>query len=192
MVARSGRRWRALRVRLGHVRRPLLRYSRKFTGDGSRPPERPSWTTVAVAWAGALVALATLGGLAEISRAPLMMAPQGASAVLLFAQPDSSLTQPRNVILGHGVGALIGLLANLVLGDDWFSMALAVATTIAVTKVLRCLHPPAGATSIIACHASASWWFLITPVLSGSLLLVLFAALYNNAIEHRHYPRHWW
>lgn len=180
--------WRVVRYRL----RPLGRYGGKFAGDGSRAPERPPWRVVAVSWIGALVALAALGGLAEASRTPLMMAPLGASAVLLFAHPDSTLAQPRNVVGGNLLGGAIGFAVGLWLGDGWLAMALAVATTIAATKSLRCVHPPAGATAIVGMHALADWRFLALPVLAGSALLVLLAAAYNNVIEHRRYPRHWW
>lgn len=186
------RSWRMIRYRLAHVRRPIGRYTGKFAGDGTRPPDRPTWKVILISWVGALVSLGTLGWLADASHAPLVMAPFGASVVLLFAHPDSSLTQPRNVIGGHVIGGVIGVVASLVLGETWLAMALAVATTVALTKATRSVHPPAGATAIVCLHVHADWWFLLTPVLAGSVLLVLAAAVYNNAIEHRLYPRHWW
>ena len=188
--------WRLTRYRLARIRRPVWRYAGKFTGDGTTPPPRPRWQAIVVAWLGALAALGGLGALAQFSHAPLVMAPFGASAVLLFAHPDSTLTQPRNVIGGHCLGGLIGLLAGLgsgVLPDaGWLVMAVAVATAIALMKLLRCVHPPAGATTIVCLHLAPDWWVLVAPVLTGSVLLVVAAAIYNNAIEHRQYPRHWW
>jgi len=190
-VTRS-RPWRVLRYQLASVRRPMGRYTGKFVGDGTRPPERPPWRIILISWVGAVVSLGALGWLAEASHAPLVMAPFGASVVLLFAHPDSTLTQPRNVIGGHLIGSLIGLLASISLGETWLAMALAVATTVAITKATRSVHPPAGATAIVCLHLHADWLFLLAPVLCGSVLLVLAAAIFNNAIEHRHYPRHWW
>jgi CBS-domain-containing membrane protein len=184
--------WRIMRYRMAIAHRPLGRYTNKFSGDGTRPPERPPWRIIVISWIGALISLGALGWLAEASHAPLVMAPFGASVVLLFAHPDSALTQPRNVIGGHVLGGVIGLLASVCLGETWMAMALAVATTIAATKATRSVHPPAGATAIVCMHVHADWTFLFAPVLAGSALLVLSAAVYNNAVEHRRYPRHWW
>jgi CBS-domain-containing membrane protein len=184
--------WRVMRYRLAVVRRPLGRYTVKFAGDGTRPPERPPWHIILISWIGALVSLGTLGWLAQSTHAPLVMAPFGASIVLLYAHPDSVLTQPRNVIGGHMLGGVIGMMTGMALGDTWLAMALAVATTVAAMKATQSVHPPAGATAIVCMQAHAGWAFLVAPVLAGSVLLVLAAAVYNNAVEHRRYPRHWW
>lgn len=181
-----------MRYRLATARGPLGRYTGKFAGDGTRPPERAPWQTILASWLGSFAALGALGWLTAATGAPLVMAPFGASAVLLFAHPDSPLTQPRNVVCGNLLGGMIGMAAGLGLGEAWWVMALVVATTIALGKAVRCLHPPAGATAIVCMHIQPGWSFLLAPVLSGSVLLVLTAALYNNAIEHRRYPRHWW
>lgn len=184
--------WRVVRWRFVTARRPVRRYAAKFAGASHAMPTRPPWRHILYAWLGAILTLGTIGWLAEITHAPLVMAPFGASAVLLFAHPDSLLTQPRNVLLGHFLGGSIGLIAGTALGEGWLAMALAVATTIAATKATRSVHPPAGATAIVCMHAHAAWSFLLAPVLAGSALLVLAAAVYNNTIEHRRYPLRWW
>ena len=184
--------WRVARFRWRSARRPVRSYARKFGGDGTPRPTPPSWQVIGISWIGAVIALGGLGGIAELSHAPLVMAPFGASAVLLFAHPDSPLTQPRNVIAGHLIGGIVGLLTGLCLGDSWVGMALGVATTIAIAKATQSVHPPAGATTIVCMHLHVDWSFLLAPVFAGSVLLVLAAALFNNAIEHRRYPRHWW
>jgi CBS-domain-containing membrane protein len=184
--------WRVIRYRIAVLRRPIGLYSVKFYGDGTHAPERPPWSIILISWVGALVSLGALGWLAEESHAPLVMAPFGASVVLLYAHPDSVITQPRNVIGGHILGGVIGILTGMALGDAWLAMALAVATTVAAMKATRSVHPPAGATAIVCMQSHAGWAFLCAPVLTGSVLLVIAAAVYNNAVEHRRYPKHWW
>ncbi len=192
MRVRAPGMWRITRYRMARIKRPMRSYAGKFGGDGSEMPPRPRWEVILIAWIGALAAMATLGGLAQVSQAPLVMAPFGASAVLLFGHPESPLTQPRNVLGGHCLGGVIGLATGTWLGTSWPLMALAVATTIALMKATRTVHPPAGATAIVCMSFAPDWWRLLAPVLSGSALLVVAAAIYNNAIEHRRYPRHWW
>ncbi len=121
-----------------------------------------------------------------------MLASFGASCVLLFGYPDSHFSQPRNTLGGHLIAALVGMGAVTLLGDHWTAMAVAVATAIALMKLTGTVHPPAGSTAIIAVHLHPEWSFLLLPVLSGAALLVVFAALYNNVIEHRRYPLYWW
>lgn len=136
--------------------------------------------------------MAALGWLSESTHAQLMIASFGASCVLLFGYPDSHFSQPRNTIGGHLIAAAIGLAMAALLGEHWSAMALAVATAIAVMKLTRTVHPPAGSTAIIAVHLHPGIDFLVLPVLTGAALLVVLSAIYNNVIEHRRYPLYWW
>jgi CBS-domain-containing membrane protein len=147
---------------------------------------------VLASWAGSLIAIGALGLLTEATHVPLMVASFGASCVLLFGYPDSHLSQPRNTIGGHLIAAIVGIASVAVLGDHWTAMAVAVATAIALMKLTRTVHPPAGSTAIIAVHLHPELSFLVLPVLSGAALLVVLAAMYNNVIEHRRYPLYWW
>jgi CBS-domain-containing membrane protein len=183
---------RIMVYRSRHMHRPLRRYARKFTGTPTPMPARPGVGISLIAWVGALIAIGALGFLSEATHAPLMLASFGASCVLLFGYPDSHFSQPRNTLGGHLIAAVIGLAAVALLGDHWSAMAVAVATAIAVMKLTRTVHPPAGSTAIIAVHLHPEPSFLVLPVLSGAALLVVLAAMYNNVIEHRRYPLYWW
>lgn len=124
--------WRIARYRLTRLPRPLRRYARKFSGEGAALLPRPQWQVIVLAWLGACIALATLGLLTVVCHAPFLIAPFGASVVLLFGHPDSPLTQPRNVVGGHLLGGVIGLTAGMLPTDlsyapPWLVMALAVA-----------------------------------------------------------------
>ena len=121
-----------------------------------------------------------------------IMAPFGASCVLLYAASQSPLAQPRNVIFGHMLSATIGLIFLKILGSNIFSTALAVGFAICLMQYFRCVHPPAGANPLVilltANVVHYDWTFLIFPVLVGSLLLVLIAYLVNNFKSQTAWP----
>jgi CBS-domain-containing membrane protein len=158
-------------------------------------PHAQDWRDLVIMWLGACGALGILGALAAVSHEPFLIAPFGASVVLLFGQPESPLTQPRNVLGGHVVGGAIGLCAGLFaepVAAPWIVTAVAVATTLVVMQATRCVHPPAGATAIVCQQSAHSWNLLVAPVLAGALLLVVLATCCHHACARRRYPHQWW
>jgi len=137
---------------------------------------------------GGAIAIATLVLLGYISDSPLLMAPFGASCVLLFSLPKSPLSQPINVIAGHVVSVLIGLTLNYFLSIDWWSIGLAVGLAIAVMTALRVTHPPAGADPIVVFLSNPGWEYLIFPVALGSIVLVITAWLFHKIPPKTDYP----
>lgn len=133
-----------------------------------------------VAGLGGVVAIAVVGVLTAYGPTPLLMAPFGASCVLLFSVSGSPLSQPANVIGGHVLSTLVGLVLHLLLPDAWWAAALAVGVAIALMAALRVTHPPAGADPLVVFAAAPGFDFLLFPVLSGSVLLVLVATLYHR------------
>ncbi len=117
-----------------------------------------------------------------------LVAPLGASAVLVFAVPASPLAQPWSVVGGNTVSALIGVLCVHLIDDPALAAGVAVAAAIVAMFALRCLHPPGGAAALLAVltHAS-SLDFVFFPVLVNSMLLVLVGIVYNTATGRR-YP----
>lgn len=118
----------------------------------------------------------------------LLVAPFGASCVLVFALPQSPLAQPKNVIGGHLISAFIGVAVFAVLGAHPLSFALAVGLAIAAMQATGTLHPPAGADPIVVLAAGASWSFLVMPMLAGTILIVGLAYCYHRFISQRSYP----
>lgn len=118
----------------------------------------------------------------------------GASSVLVYGAIQSPLAQPRNLIGGHVVSALVGVtVATLVPDIIWLTAPLAVAFSIVFMQITRTLHPPGGATALIAVSggtkiASLGYWYVLSPVFSGALILFLVALLFNNITKNRHYP----
>ncbi|KAJ2795554.1 hypothetical protein H4R20_005844 [Coemansia guatemalensis] len=130
---------------------------------------------------------------------PFAIAPAGASAVLIFAVPASPLAQPRNVVLGHMIAALIGtfmhaLFLNVAESFRWMPGALSVGISIWLMGLTNCYHPPAGATAFIGGYSApeikiVGWWFPLYPVLPVSLIMVLVGIILNNFC--RVYPIYW-
>lgn len=118
----------------------------------------------------------------------------GASAVLVYGAIQSPLAQPRNLVGGHVVSAIVGVTVARLLPDIiWLTGPLAVASSIVVMQMTRTLHPPGGATALIAVTAgtkvaSLGYWYVLSPVLSGALILLGVALLFNNITRKRHYP----
>jgi CBS-domain-containing membrane protein len=158
----------------------------------SHAPPSPSPRFIAQSFAGAALAIGGCGLLGQYSGSPWLMAPFGASCVLVFGLPDSPLAQPRHVLGGHLLAALCGLLLLAVAGSSWWSAALAVALALAAMQAARMVHPPAGATPLVVLASAADWHFLITPVLAGSSLIVLLGWLVNRQRQPGSYPRYWW
>ncbi|WP_062203729.1 HPP family protein [Aureimonas sp. AU12] len=146
---------------------------------------------------GALVGILATGlvsrtAIGDVSALPALIAPMGASAVLLFAVPASPLAQPWSIVGGNLVSAAIGVAVAGLLPDPLLAAGLAIGLAIACMTVLRCLHPPSGAVALTAVlggpaiHA-LGYGFVLWPVLANSLLLLACALAFNN-LTGRPYP----
>ena len=137
---------------------------------------------------GGAIAIATLVLLGYISGNPLLMAPFGATCVLLFSLPKSPLSQPINVIGGHVVSITIGLTLSYILPLDWWSLGIAVGLAIAAMAALRVTHPPAGADPLVVFFSSPGWEYAIFPVALGSIALVITAWIFHKIPPKTAYP----
>jgi len=117
-----------------------------------------------------------------------VMAPFGATMVILFALPKSPLAQPKNIIGGHLLTTAIGLIILHCWEVTPLSMAISVGLGVSLMMLTNTLHPPAGANPILVLSLNASWGFLFMPVLSGCLLIILFGWFYHNWISRIGYP----
>ena len=130
--------------------------------------------------------------LGSLTNVPMLIAPLGASAVLLFGVPASPLAQPWAAIAGNVISALVGVTCAHFLGSSITSAAIASSLAVATMFTLRCLHPPGGAVALTAVLGGPviiglGYHFVLYPVLINSLLLIAFALLYNN-LTGRSYP----
>lgn len=167
-------------------------YFGKMKGqDQSRPPARPPMRDVLWSWLGGSAGMGAVAALAMLSKLPLLIAPFGATCVLIFAASDSPLAQPRSVVGGYLVSALVGVLALTVFGTQPWVVALSVGTAIALMQLTRTLHAPAGAVPLLALSAGTDHVLLIPSVLAGSVTLIGIGLLMNNLRRDRAYPRYW-
>jgi CBS domain-containing membrane protein len=130
-----------------------------------------------------------------VDGAGLLVASMGASAVLLFVLPEGPLSQPWAVIGGHVSSALVGVTCASLVSDPLLAAALAVGGAIGVMQVLRCVHPPGGATALSAVvggpavHALGVS-YVVTPVLLDAALIVSVAVVFHGLLGKRRYPAH--
>ncbi|MFT6691295.1 MAG: CBS-domain-containing membrane protein [Colwellia sp.] len=135
-----------------------------------------------VAGIAATLAIGVLAYLDSLSISPgvWLMAPFGATVVLVFGVPASPLAQPKNVILGHFLTALIGVIFITYVGVQPWSLALATGLGVTTMLLTKTTHPPAGANPMLIMLTGQSWSFLFTPVLLGSCVIVLLGIALNK------------
>ena len=118
----------------------------------------------------------------------------GASSVLVYGAIQSPMAQPRNLVGGHLISAFIGVSVYKIFPDViWFTAPLAVAGSIVFMQLTKTLHPPGGATALIAIIGSEKvkalgFAYVLSPVLTGALILFAVAMIFNNLTAHRRYP----
>ena len=138
---------------------------------------------------GTVFGIGILAFLSDWNTLIYLVPPFGASAVLLYAAPTVALAQPRNVIGGHIVAATTGVAIHLFLGTAWWAITLAVTLAILLMSLTETLHPPGGATAIVAMLApNITWGFILFPIGFGAVIMVIVAILSNRFSEDRPYP----
>jgi CBS-domain-containing membrane protein len=151
------------------------------------------WTFI-----GTFIAIASIGLLQQANftqqDSVFLIGSFGASCVLIFGATNSPLAQPRNLIGGHLLASIIGVAIHKLFPDQlWLSSALAVSLSIVCMQITKTMHPPAGATALIANIGSEKitslgFGYTITPVMTGVMILFITALLVNNISPRRSYP----
>ncbi len=124
----------------------------------------------------------------------LIVASMGASAVLLFAVPHSPLAQPWNVLVGHVISAIIGVTCSKWIPNQWLAGAVAVGGAITAMHYTKSIHPPGGASALVAVVGGdsiqqAGYLYVLQPVALNALTIVIVALLYNLPFGWRRYPQ---
>ena len=151
------------------------------------PAER--WRSTLAALLGMLLIQGILAVLPAQPGISYLLAPLGASSVILFVLPHSPLAQPWSLVGGLFLPAIIGLLCGTWIQPAFLAVAIALALAVWITAWLRCIHPPGGAMAVVfAIAATQQPVSLTTAVLNigAALVAVLFV---NNLIPGRHYPQ---
>ncbi len=173
-------------------------------GGGSSPCRIPL-RDVAWSWLGAFVGLLLVSLLVKyiylgITSELVLIGSFGASAVLIYGAPAADFSQPRNLVGGHIVSAIIGVSISQYLPFNVpLLAALAVSTAIAAMHLTRTVHPPGGATALIAVIGGTEvhnlgYGFVVLPVGVGVFIMLLVALVVNNMSVNplRHYPKYWY
>jgi CBS-domain-containing membrane protein len=178
-------------------------YLLRMKATGKCPP-RKALSSIVWSWVGAFLGIylvALLGRCLELVSLDslFLIGSFGASAVLVYGAPMAEFSQPRNLVGGHLVSAVVGITVFMLLGEASITAsAMAVSLAIAAMHLTRTLHPPGGATALIAViggdkiHA-LGYTYALCPVLLGALVMLLVALLVNNLSTNpkRHYPVYW-
>ena len=113
----------------------------------------------------------------------------GSSMVLLFGFPESPFAQPKNVFFGHLITALVGVIfVNYIPLPIYINIAFGVGAGVFFMILLNVVHPPAGGNPIIVIIGSASYDYLISPIIFGCILILLLAILINKFLLKKNYP----
>jgi CBS-domain-containing membrane protein len=152
----------------------LFNVSGLFRGVG----QRWSFARAAAVAVGGAVAIAAVGLLGDLSGLPLLIAPFGSTCMMIFGAPDAPFARPRNVIGGHLICSLTGLLTIRLAGDSIWVIAAAIGIAMAVMGLTRTFHPPAGGDTIVVMLTNPPMWFAVVPVLAGCLVLLAVATVF--------------
>jgi CBS-domain-containing membrane protein len=145
-----------------------------------------------IAGLGAMLCIAALSSLSSaIQSSVWLMAPFGATMVILFGLPESPLAQPRNIIVGHLLTTAIGLSVAALVGVTPWSLGLAVGLAVGLMLLTDTTHPPAGANPLVVMLAGEGWDFLLMPAAAGAVLIVVFGVAYHRLISGQRYPKRW-
>jgi CBS-domain-containing membrane protein len=143
----------------------------------------------AAAGLGGVFAIGSLSALSGMLGVPLLLAPFGASCVLVFGIPASPFARARNIVGGYLLSGAVGLGALTLPGPETMGMAVGVGLAIMAMMMTDTIHPPAGAVPIVVALSHPDLFFLLAPVGAGAALIVLIGALYRRlpvpAVSHR-------
>jgi CBS-domain-containing membrane protein len=145
----------------------------------------------AVAGLGAAVAIGAMEWFSLASHYPLVIIPFATSIVLVIGSPEAEPAQPRALIGGHVVATLAGLAMLQLTGPQAWAAAAAVGVAIVAMVVTGTFHPPAGINPLLVVSNNLPWSFLFAPVLTGAVLLTVFAYVWHRWIRRRPWPQRW-
>jgi CBS-domain-containing membrane protein len=172
---------------------PAATLSRAKRQASARVREAPrAYAQAARTAIGGGLGLSVMVAFASWAHLPLEAVPFTTSIVLVMAAPESDQAQPRNIIGGHLVSALSGLVIWTVFGTNPLLIGPAVALSIAAMQLTGTLHPPAGLNAVLFVSMHLSWQFVLMPVAVGALGLVAFAFLYHRLTAPGRWPKSWW
>jgi CBS-domain-containing membrane protein len=145
----------------------------------------------AVAGLGGAIAIGAMEWFSVAAHYPMAIIPFATSIVLVIGSPNAEPAQPRALIGGHLVAALVGFLVLKLAGPNAWAAAAAVGLSILAMYVTGTFHPPAGINPLLVVSGNLPWSYLMAPVLAGALLLTAFAFVWHRWVRRQSWPRYW-
>ena len=159
--------------------------------DAIRRNDQHNILAGAVAGLGGAIAIGAMEWFSLAAHYPLAVIPFATSIVLVIGSPESEPAQPRALIGGHLVAALVGFAVLKLPGPQAWAAAAAVGLSILAMYVTGTFHPPAGINPLLVVSGNLPWTFLLAPVLAGAVLLTAFAYVWHRWVRRQPWPERW-
>ena len=127
----------------------------------------------------------------ETSSGIWLMFSFGATVFLVFVLYDLETAQPKNIFFGHLISILVGIIFNETVGLSFYSLGLSVGIAVVLMVYFKVMHPPAASNPLVALTMDLSFDFILFPVITGAILIILMSVLINKIILKRNYPKRW-
>ena len=115
----------------------------------------------------------------------------GATVFIVFVLYNLETAQPKNIFLGHLVSVLVGIIFNETIGFSFYSLGLSVGVAVALMVYLKVMHPPAASNPLVVLFTDVSFDFVLSPVITGTIVIILMSVFINKIILKRNYPTKW-
>ena len=127
----------------------------------------------------------------ETSSGIWLMFSFGATVFLVFVLYDLETAQPKNIFFGHLISILVGIIFNETVGLSFYSLGLSVGIAVVLMVYFKVMHPPAASNPLVALSMDLSFDFILFPVVTGTIIIILMSVLINKIILKRNYPKRW-
>ena len=124
----------------------------------------------------------------ETSAGIWLMFSFGATVFLVFVLYNLETAQPKNIFFGHLVSMLVGIIFNETIGLSFYSLGLSVGVAVILMVYFKIMHPPAASNPLVALFMDLSFDYILFPVLTGTIVIILLSILINRIILKRNYP----
>jgi len=115
----------------------------------------------------------------------------GATVFLVFVLHNLETAQPKNIFFGHLVSVLVGIIFNETIGFSFYSLGLSVGVAVALMVYFKIMHPPAASNPLVVLFTDVSFDFILFPVITGAIAIILMSVFINKIILKRNYPTKW-
>ena len=127
----------------------------------------------------------------ETSSGIWLMFSFGATVFLVFVLYNLETAQPKNIFFGHLISILVGIIFNETVGLSFYSLGLSVGIAVVLMVYFKVMHPPAASNPLVALTMDLSYDFILFPVVTGTIIIILMSVLINRIILKRNYPKKW-